>query len=143
MENFTNATAPLTRRQAREIERRTGQRPVATVGVAGVSAPVIEASVAEINSAPSVLAASAPFVHDTAHIERNELGALVSVLPTTTALPQVAGDEAEAKLAEVIEIPEAFTGRSVSIRAAKPAALVTRQRRRTAGSFFGGRNGCT
>lgn len=133
LENFTNATAPLTRRQAREIERRTGQRPVATVGVAGVSAPVIEASVAEINSAPAV---STPLVHDTAHIDRNELGALVSVLPTTTALPQVAGDEApEAKLAEVIEIPEAFTGRSVSIRAAKPAAIVARQRRRTAGGF--------
>lgn len=130
LENFSNATAPLTRRQAREIERRTGQRPVATVGVAGVSAPVIEASVAEITSAPSAS------VHDTAHIERNELGALVSVLPTTTALPQVAGDEAvETKLAEVIEIPEAFTGRSLSIRAAKPAAVVARQRRRTAGGF--------
>ncbi|VXB77950.1 MULTISPECIES: C40 family peptidase [unclassified Pseudoclavibacter] len=136
MENLTNATAPLTRRQAREIERRTGQRPVATVGVAGVSAPVIEASVAEINSASvPTPSASASFVHDTAHIQRNELGALVSVLPTTTALPQVAGDEAVEQLAEVIDIPEAFTGRSVSIRAAKPASLVARQRRRTAGGF--------
>lgn len=58
MENVTQIyEAPLTRRQAREIERRTGVRPIAK--------PI-----------PSA------FVKDTGKIERNEVETLVSVVPT-------------------------------------------------------------
>ncbi len=130
-----DSTKPLTRREARAIERKTGVRPaaspVAPAPVAGVSAPVLAASVAEIE-------AQAPQLHDTARIERNEQGSLVSVLPLVPTVESApAADEArdEGHLAEVVEISEAFTGRPVSIRAAKPAALVARGRRKTAASF--------
>ncbi|PPF46803.1 hypothetical protein C5B85_00470 [Pseudoclavibacter sp. AY1F1] len=146
----TDSTTMLTRREARAIERQTGVRPAASsatppaapVAIAGVSAPVIEASVAEIVSAAparSNSSVSAPSVHDTARIERNGDGSLVSVLPfaPTVDRESAAPDEAPdaTPSAEVIDISEAFTGRSVSIRAAKPAALVARGRRRTAASF--------
>lgn len=133
----TDGTKVLTRREARAIERQTGVRPAASptapMTVAGVSAPVIAASVSEI------AAAASPSVHDTARIERNEQGSLVSVLPFA---PIAEGDVSasgetreDTPPAEVINISEAFTGRSVSIRAVKPAALVSRGRRRTAASF--------
>ncbi|MBF4549984.1 MULTISPECIES: NlpC/P60 family protein [unclassified Pseudoclavibacter] len=136
----TDSTTVLTRREARAIERQTGVRPVVTSAVAGVSAPVIEASVAEIASAASTPAvASAPSVHDTARIERNGQGALVSVLPfsqlAADATSESQGLIEHSEPAPVTDISEAFTGRSVSIRAAKPAALVARTRRRTAASF--------
>lgn len=142
----TDSTKVLTRREARAIERQTGVRPaaapVAPVAIAGVSAPVIEASVADIASAAPAFSptpGSAPSVHDTARIERNEHGSLVSVLPVAplAATASITGGEAreDAAHAEVIAISEAFTGRSVSIRAVKPAALVARGRRRTAASF--------
>ncbi|PPF83817.1 hypothetical protein C5E07_10005 [Pseudoclavibacter sp. RFBJ3] len=133
----TDSTTVLTRREARAIERQTGVRPVVTSAVAGVSAPVIEASVAEIASTPAV--ASAPLVHDTARIERNGQGALVSVLPfsqlAADATSESQGLIEHSEPAAVTDISAAFTGRSVSIRAAKPAALVARTRRRTAASF--------
>lgn len=108
MDNTTSTAAPLTRREAREIERRTGIRPVA--------------------------AATAPaFRHDTGEIERNEVTALVSVLPTelvqrvaAPALP-VAVDE--------VEVPEAFDGRGLTVRAEVPASLAAARRRRRAGGF--------
>lgn len=142
----TDSTKVLTRREARAIERQTGVRPaaapVAPVAIAGVSAPVIEASVADIASAAPAFSQtpdSAPSVHDTARIERNAHGSLVSVLPVAplAATASITGGEAreDAAHAEVIAISEAFTGRSVSIRAVKPAALVARGRRRTAASF--------
>jgi len=58
------ATPALTRRQAREIERQTGVRPVATIAQA--PAPVIEM----------------PTVFDTAEIERNLGEQLASIAPT-------------------------------------------------------------
>lgn len=136
----TDSTTVLTRREARAIERQTGVRPVVTSAVTGVSAPVIEASVAEIASAASTpTVAPAPSVHDTARIERNGHGALVSVLPfsqlAADATSESQGPIERSEPAAVTDISEAFTGRSVSIRAAKPAALVARTRRRTAASF--------
>lgn len=110
----TTMTAPLTRREAREIERSTGRRPVA-VAVAPV----------ELGLAPVAEAAGAVF--DTGEIERNSVTSLVSVVPTEVVsgggvpVPVVGSD---------VEVPEAFV-RSASIRAARPAALVARQRRRT------------
>ena len=105
MDNITNITdAPLTRRQAREIERRTGVRPVAS---------------------------SSAFRHDTGEIVRNEMTALVSVLPTEL-VERIAESVAPR---EEIEIPAAFDGRSLTVRAAVPASIVAQRRRRTAGSF--------
>ncbi|WP_181027009.1 NlpC/P60 family protein [Pseudoclavibacter sp. RFBB5] len=137
----TDSTKVLTRREARAIERQTGVRPAAApAAVTGVSAPVIDASIAELSatetSRPDATAAS---VHDTARIERNQHGSLVSVLPVAPAVDRAAFQAAEqaddAPSADVTPISEAFTGRAVSIRAAKPAALVARGRRRTAASF--------
>lgn len=105
VETTLTGTAPLTRRQAREIERRTGVRPVASF-------------------APS----AAP--KDTGEIERNEMDALVSVLPTEL-IDRVAAPIA----ADEVEIPEAFDARSLSVRAARPAVLVAQRRRRVAGGF--------
>lgn len=105
MDNITNITdAPLTRRQAREIERRTGVRPVAP---------------------------SQAFRHDTGEIVRNEMTALVSVLPTEL-VERIAEPVAPR---EEIEIPAAFDGRSLTVRAAVPATIVAQRRRRTAASF--------
>lgn len=106
MENTTlTGTAPLTRRQAREIERRTGVRPV-------------------VSLAPSYGS------KDTGEIERNEMDALVSVLPTELV------DRVAAPIAhDEVEIPAAFDARGLTIRAARPAALVAQRRRRVAGGF--------
>lgn len=101
METTLQQDAPLTRRQAREIERRTGVRPVATPG----------ASFRRDEIDP---------LADTGRIERNEITALVSVLPTELV-------EQSAALAPA--------GRNLTVRAARPAALVAQRRRRTAGTF--------
>ncbi|PPG39720.1 NlpC/P60 family protein [Pseudoclavibacter sp. RFBA6] len=132
----TDSTKVLTRREARAIERQTGVRPAAApAAVTGASAPVIDASIAELSatkaSRPDATAAS---VHDTARIERNQHGSLVSVLPVAPAVDRAEQSD-DAPSADVTAISEAFTGRAVSIRAAKPAALVARGRRRTAASF--------
>ncbi|NLT25747.1 MAG: C40 family peptidase [Microbacteriaceae bacterium] len=100
--------APLTRREAREIERRTGVRPVAG-------------------------ATAADFRHDTGEIERNELTALVSVLPTSLLARVDVAPEAPAAEASATDVPEAFDGRGLTVRAAMPASLVAARRRRTAG----------
>ncbi|GAB3290517.1 NlpC/P60 family protein [Pseudoclavibacter terrae] len=137
----TDSTKVLTRREARAIERQTGVRPAAApAAVTGVSAPVIDASIAELSATKaSRLDAPAASVHDTARIERNQRGSLVSVLPVAPAADRAAVQGSEqaddAPSADVTHISEAFTGRAVSIRAAKPAALVARGRRRTAASF--------
>ena len=105
MDNVTNITeAPLTRRQAREIERRTGVRPVA----------VAEASV------------GAAFRHDTGAIKRNDMAALLSVLPN-----ELADTVSEPKPA----VETADESRSLTVRAAVPASLVAARRRRAVGSF--------
>ena len=100
----STADAPLTRRQAREIERRTGVRPVAALPAATR--------------------------HDTGEIDRNELTALVSVLPTELIqrLAAPAADEAH-------ELPAAFDGRGLTVRAAVPASLAAARRRRRAGAL--------
>lgn len=101
MDNTTQNGAPLTRRQAREIERRTGVRPVA-----------------------SAEPGSSFRREDTGRIERNEMTALISVLPTEL-IKQISEPAAE-----VAEAP-----RGLTVRAARPAALIAQRRRRTAGGF--------
>ncbi|SJM71737.1 C40 family peptidase [Gulosibacter sp. 10] len=106
METTTlNGTAPLTRREAREIERRTGVRPLA--------------------------AQTAVSPRDTGEIARNDMDALVSVLPTEIV------ERITAPIAEEqpVAIPEAFDARPLTVRAARPAALVAQRRRRAAGGF--------
>ncbi|WP_282826612.1 hypothetical protein [Gulosibacter sediminis] len=100
MDNTTQNGATLTRRQAREIERRTGVRPMA-------------------NAEPG----SSFHREDTGRIERNEMTALISVLPTEL-INQLSEPAAEA------EAP-----RGLTVRAARPAALIAQRRRRTAGGF--------
>lgn len=109
-------TAPLTRREAREIERRTGRRPVAAA-VAPVSLPLVQAPVALVTTD----------AEDTAKIERNADLAMVSILPTEV-LTRVAERVAPVSV-ESSDEAAAFV-RPVSIRAARPAALVARSRRR-------------
>lgn len=99
----TTPTGALTRREAREIERRTGVRPVASTTV---------------SPCPST-----SNVWDTGRIDRNEMAALLSVIPTELA--------AEAETAAV----SSRNGRGLTVRAERPAALVARGRRRTAGGF--------
>ncbi|MGO2111432.1 MAG: NlpC/P60 family protein [Pseudoclavibacter sp.] len=122
MTDITTAAPPLTRRQAREIERRTGERPVATPFSA---APAPAAPVARI-------APAAPAVYDTARIEPNDKLALVSVLPTEV-IDRVAERPAPAA-APALVADSAFV-RSTSVRAPRPVALVARARRRTTVGF--------
>lgn len=107
--------APLTRREAREIERRTGSRHFVGA-VAPVSLP--------LPPAPETVVPDLSFAHDTAEIERNPDTGLVSVFPTELidSVADVAPEDGTAA---------AFV-RPVSIRAARPASLVARTRRRTA-----------
>lgn len=98
MDNTTQNGAPLTRRQAREIERRTGVRPVA-----------------------SAEPGSSFRREDTGRIERNEMTAILSVLPT--------------ELINQLGEPAAEAPRGLTVRAARPAALIAQRRRRTAGGF--------
>jgi len=98
LDNTTQNGAPLTRRQAREIERRTGVRPVA-----------------------SAEPGSSFRREDTGRIERNEMTAILSVLPT--------------ELINQLSEPAAEAPRGLTVRAARPAALIAQRRRRTAGGF--------
>jgi cell wall-associated NlpC family hydrolase len=102
LDNTTQIGAPLTRREAREIERRTGVRPVA-----------------------SAEPGAAFRREDTGRIERNEMTALISVLPTEL-VEQITEPAAAEQGAEV---------RSLTVRAPRPAALIAQRRRRTAGGF--------
>jgi len=122
--------APLTRREAREIERRTGVRPVAVAtGAAFVrsEAPSVASLVVDPSYDP----------HDTGRIERNAVRDLVSVLPTgaTRIQAPVAAEPAviTASLATVASLDEARESRTV--RAARPAALVAKSRRRAGAGF--------
>lgn len=121
----TTVAPPLTRRQAREIERRTGQRPVAQTA----------ADVAPRTSAmTAITAATAPNrVHDTAYIERNDVTSLMSVLPTEALDRAVLKRGAVDVAAAAAAAPAAGAAfvRPTSTRAAKPASLVARMRRRT------------
>jgi cell wall-associated NlpC family hydrolase len=99
----TTPTGALTRREAREIERRTGVRPLAST-----------------TASPCPTTSN---VWDTGRIDRNEMAALLSVIPTELAA------EAETAAATSGE------GRGLTVRAERPAALVARGRRRTAGGF--------
>ena len=98
------STAPLTRRRAREIERRTGVRPIA-------------------------VAPTHDFRHDTGEIARNEMDALLSVIPAelVESLAEFRAPAADPQDA----VSDAFTGRSTSVRAVAPAELVALRRRRT------------
>ncbi|WP_201612819.1 NlpC/P60 family protein [Gulosibacter hominis] len=113
LDNVTSITdAPLTRRQAREIERRTGIRPIAG------------------QSVKPVKAAGEAFRHDTGEIKRNDVTALVSVLPTE--LIAAVSDEPAPKT-EAVEASD--SERSLTVRATVPAVLVAQRRRRTIGGF--------
>ncbi|MFD2674355.1 NlpC/P60 family protein [Gulosibacter bifidus] len=110
MDNITQITeAPLTRRQAREIERRTGVRPVAKRDASA-------------------------FVKDTGKIERNDMEALISAVPTEVLAKVAAPIVNEAPLVTDEAQADAEV-RSLTIRAAVPASLVAKRRRRAAGSF--------
>ncbi|CAG7844052.1 putative endopeptidase p60 [Pseudoclavibacter triregionum] len=117
--NASPTTAELTRREAREIERRTGVRPVA-----------IAPTRANLDLAAAV---AADFRHDTGRIERNAVASLVSVVPTEII-------DRSAVAAARAELPAAFGGpqadeRGMTVRAAKPASLVAKRRRRVASGF--------
>lgn len=110
MDNITTApAAPLTRRQAREIERRTGVRPVAV-------APARHVELAE------AVAADFAADGDTGRIERNAVASFAPVAPVEV-------------LTGVDTAAASASGRPLSVRAAKPAALVAKQRRRMASNF--------
>ncbi|RRJ87469.1 M23 family metallopeptidase [Gulosibacter macacae] len=102
----------MTRRQAREIERLTGVRPVAV-------APTVQPVIAH------------DFRHDTGEIKRNELNALISVIPAEL-LERIAEPAVAAAPAR---IPASFAGRAITVRAAVPAQIVSQRRRRVAGGF--------
>lgn len=116
MDTKQQTTAPLTRREAREIERRTGVRPVA--------APEVPAAFAATPSVPVALEEA------TGEIERNAVASLVSVVPTDI-IDRGAMAEGLRAAAE-----EAGVAGRMTIRAAKPAALVAKSRRRTAVASF-------
>lgn len=121
MTENASTNAPLTRREARAIERRTGRR-ISTGSIAAVS----------LNLEPAPEGVVAPsFEHDTAEIKRNPDSSLVSVFPT-----EVIGRVADKMPATTNEAGDDLEGsafaRPISIRAARPAALVARTRRRTA-----------
>ncbi|GGA62694.1 hypothetical protein GCM10011490_11420 [Pseudoclavibacter endophyticus] len=121
MTDITTAAPPLTRRQAREIERRTGERPVA-----------LPASAAAASGASTARTTAVASVYDTGRIEPNDKLALVSVLPTEV-IDRVA---ATPKAADVSSAPangaESAFMRGTSVRAPRPASLVARTRRRSA-----------
>ena len=111
MDNTTNiATAPMTRREAREIERRTGVRQIVT-------------------------ASGADHRHDTSEIARNEMAALLSVVPADLA-EIVAPVASEAEGVESTTGTDAFGAasartRSLTVRAVVPAQVLAARRART------------
>ena len=146
MTNPTTAAAPLTRRQAREIERTTGTRPLAAVVPVAPTALTRRAlreqrraEEAAAAQARGLAFAAAPAIvdhrHDTGEIERNELTALVSVLPAELRAAVGAADEAERPLAPVVLLRADGAPRGVSLRAAVPASLAAARRRRAVGGF--------
>ncbi|MGO2111433.1 MAG: M23 family metallopeptidase [Pseudoclavibacter sp.] len=146
----TQAAPPLTRRQAREIERRTGKRPVA-VSPTFISAP---ASAPIAPSAARDEAALANGVRDRIRIatatareqvrrEATETRANIITLPVGDAGVTERDDDALSTTgelargsvdAEIVDLPAAFGGgvaaRGASIKAATPRILVRRERRR-------------
>ncbi|MFD2756993.1 C40 family peptidase [Gulosibacter faecalis] len=119
MDNTTPAGA-LTRREAREIERRTGVRPVA-VAAASPQHDELAAFRRAQPATPTASVVTTPW--DTGRIDRNELDTLLSVIPEDLA--------AEAAAAAPADRPN----RGLTVRADRPAALVARSRRRAAGGF--------
>lgn len=117
MTNFSSTLeSPLTRREAREIERRTGRRPVAG-GVAPTDVTFSDAR-----------GPQAAQLDDTSRIERADIAGLVSVVPTTV-LERVAGPVDEP---ERVDTPAAFTRSTATVRAPRPYTVVRRERRRKA-----------
>ncbi|RRJ87470.1 peptidoglycan endopeptidase [Gulosibacter macacae] len=112
----TTNSAPLTRREARALER---QQVLAEAAALAATTDLTTGSQASAHD----------FKVDTGRIARNEAPTLVSVLPTdlleTVAAADVAVDASET------EVPAAFRG--LSVRAARPASL-----RRARGRLVGG-----
>lgn len=134
MTDFTAVAPPLTRRQAREIERRTGVRPVA------VSTPTAPTAIVTPLAGIADSAALAADVRARLEIAAQTSRAQVrrAALAEPTAVTAIATSDELATTAElargaVAPIPAAFGGpeivRAASIRAARPVALVRRQRR--------------
>ncbi len=95
-------TSTLTRRQAREIERRTGVRPMAVAGCLSDDAPM------------AYTVQTLDHTKDTGEIQRNWYGAFTSVIPE-----EATGDQPDS--AEVIDL----TGR----RAARETERIERRRK--------------
>lgn len=109
MDITSNTTiAPLTRREAREIERRTGVRPLA-------GAPAVDQR------------------HDTGEIARNEMAALLSVIPSDLA--DVVRTGTVSTVSTEGDAASDAEPRSLSVRAAVPAQVIAQRRTRTAGGF--------
>ena len=130
MTDTLNAAPPLTRRQAREIERRTGVRPVAA---APLAAPTNVAPLA-MQAAPAAVAADVRerirVASETASRRVEEIAADDVAL---TATVSDLSTTAELSDGVVAPIPMTFRGaealRPATVRAARPVSLVRRQRR--------------
>lgn len=140
---------PLTRRQAREIERRTGQRPVATA-TAPTTLLTASAATGTRLSAPQTAPAGSARVADQAALaadvrRRIEIASQAAQSQMRAAanaramsVTEIAGDDvsstAELAKGSLAAYSATFAGpetvRAASIKAAKPAALVRRDRRR-------------
>ncbi|GGA62690.1 hypothetical protein GCM10011490_11410 [Pseudoclavibacter endophyticus] len=121
----THAAPPLTRRQAREIERRTGKRPVA------VAAPVTDhvALAADVRARIEVATATA---RDRVHLDATSARTTTLSFAAHLATVEEPGDRADGASASV---PASFGGaprERGSVKAPRPAALVRRVRRRRA-----------
>ncbi|MFD0995430.1 cell wall-associated NlpC family hydrolase [Pseudoclavibacter chungangensis] len=110
--------APLTRREAREIERRTGRRPVAG-GVAPTEVTFTGVR-GDIDDRTRI--------DDTSRIERADIAGLVSVVPTAV-LERIGSPVDET---QVTDAPAAFARSTATVRAPRPYAVVRRERRRKA-----------
>lgn len=146
MTDTTTVAPPLTRRQAREIERRTGVRPVAvTASVAplALATPAVTPaqSAALADDIRSRLAIATEATRARVRQEQAAPRTTVTTLPLRDELASDLSTTAELARDALVGVPAAFGGpetvRATSVRAAKPIALVRRQRRmRGAGLAF-------
>ncbi|NLT25746.1 MAG: hypothetical protein GXX90_03680, partial [Microbacteriaceae bacterium] len=124
MTNPTTAAAPLTRREAREIERATGVRPVAAIAPTAVEGALTRRALREQRRAAEatelrdrLLRPAFDHRHDTGEIERNDVAALVSVLPAELVEHLSAGADEARPLAPVIPLRPDGAPRGASLRA--------------------------
>lgn len=154
MTETTTVAPPLTRRQAREIERRTGVRPVAVTAPTSVAPAFAPPAFGATAAAPAQFTVPAADLRARLAIASDATRARVHRGPgaaraglTVLSLPhdRVADVSTTAELARdalpsvSVDVPAAFGGpaRTGSVRAATPVALVQHRRRvRSAGFAF-------